>query len=168
MTWFLTEIPCHFMSQIDGSLVQIHIKLHDFSMTFIQVSFVYQAETSLIKESYGMSLECHDTWCHLLTSFLVEKDVKILWKCHDILMEFNRIFMRKTHPRKMPWECHEIPMSFNGITNFGSFWWYLYGKSPWNSHGIWRQFRPKLGWESMMAFYYEGMKEILLKFFQFF
>ena len=84
---------------------------------------------TLMIESYGMSLECHDTWSHLLTSFLVEKDVNILWKCHDILMEFNRTFMRKRHPRKMPWDCHEIPMSFNGIKNFGPFWWYFYGKA---------------------------------------
>ena len=56
-----------------------------------------------------MSLECRDnTWCHLLTSFLVGKDVKILWKCHDILMDFNRIFMRKSHSRK----CHENVMKF--------------------------------------------------------
>ena len=75
-----------------------------------------------------MSLECHDTWCHLLTSFLVEKDVKMLWKCHDILIELRRIFMRKRHLRKMPWECHEIPMPHNGIENFGSFWWYFYEK----------------------------------------
>ena len=91
--------------------------------------------------------------------FLVENDVKILWKCHEILMEFQRIFMRKRHPRKMPWECHEILMSFNGIENFGSFSWYFCGKSPWNRHGIWRHFQPKLWWESMTAFYYEGRLE---------
>ena len=66
-----------------------------------------------------MSLECHDTWCHLLTSCLVEKDVKILWECHDILMQFDRIFIRKRHPRKMPWECHsmglKISVNFDGI-----------------------------------------------------
>ena len=83
-----------------------------------------------------MSLECQDNWCHILTSFLVEKDVKILWKCHDILMEFNRIFMRKRHPRQMPWECHEIPMSFNGVENSASFWWYFMGKV----HGIVMEF----------------------------
>ena len=112
--------------------------------------------TPLIIESYGMSLKCHDTWYHLLTSFLVENDVKLLLKWHDILMELNRIFMRQSHPRKMPWECHAIPMSFNGIQNFGSVWWYFYGKSRWNCHGIWRHFWPKLRWDEMMAFYYEG------------
>ena len=121
-------------------------------MQFSRQFFFFNA---LNKESYGMSLECYDTWCHRLTSFLVEKDVKMLWKCHDILMEFNRIFMRKRHPCKMPWECHEISMSFNGIENFDSFWWDFYGKSPWNCHGIWRHFRQKLRWELMMAFYYE-------------
>ena len=78
-----------------------------------------------------------------------------LWKCHDILMEFNRIFMRQRHPRQIPWECHEIPVLFNGIKNFGSFWWHFYGKNPWNCHGIWCHFRPKLRLESMMAFYYD-------------
>ena len=65
-------------------------------------------QTALIIESYGMSLECHDPWCHLLASFLVEKDVKILWKCHDLLMEFNRIFMRKRHENVMKFQCHSM------------------------------------------------------------
>jgi len=37
MTWILLEIPFHFMSQIDGSLVQIDTKFRDYSMSFIQV-----------------------------------------------------------------------------------------------------------------------------------
>ena len=38
----LIEIPHHFISsQIDGSLVQIHTKFHDYSMLFIQVLFVF-------------------------------------------------------------------------------------------------------------------------------
>ena len=37
----LLEIPCNFMSQIDGSFVQIDIKCQDYSMSFIQVVFVY-------------------------------------------------------------------------------------------------------------------------------
>ena len=41
MTWILMEIPCHFMSQIDGSLVQIHTKFHDYSMTFNQFLFIF-------------------------------------------------------------------------------------------------------------------------------
>ena len=36
------EIPCQFMSQIDGSLVQIDTKFHDYSMSFIQVLFVFR------------------------------------------------------------------------------------------------------------------------------
>ena len=60
--------------------------------------------------------------------FFGQKRCQIPWKCHDILMEFHRIFMRKRHPRKMQRECHEIPMSFNGIKDFGSYWWYFYGK----------------------------------------
>ena len=43
----LMEIPCHVSSQIDGSLrlVQIHTKFHDYSMSFIQVLFVFHART---------------------------------------------------------------------------------------------------------------------------
>ena len=39
------EIPCHFMSQMDGALVQIHIEFRDNSMSFIQVLFVFHAGT---------------------------------------------------------------------------------------------------------------------------
>ena len=39
------EIPCHFMSQIDGSLVQLDIKFHDYSMLSIQDLFVFHAGT---------------------------------------------------------------------------------------------------------------------------
>ena len=48
--WILMEIPCHFMSQIDGSLIQIHTKFFDFFMSFIQVLFVFHAGT------------CHGFW----------------------------------------------------------------------------------------------------------
>ena len=40
----LMEIPRHFMSQIDGNLVQIDTNSHDYSMSFIQVSFVFHAK----------------------------------------------------------------------------------------------------------------------------
>ena len=65
--------------------------------------------------------------------------------------------------KDIPVKCHEIPVSFKGIKNFGSFWRYFDGKIPWNCHGIWGHFRPKLWWESMMAFYYEGMYVYLIK-----
>ena len=39
------EIPCHFMSQIDGSLVRIDTKFHDYSISCIQVLFVVHAQT---------------------------------------------------------------------------------------------------------------------------
>ena len=45
VTWIPMEIPCHFMSQIDGSLVQIHTKFHVISMSFIQALFVFHAGT---------------------------------------------------------------------------------------------------------------------------
>ena len=45
MTWILTRILCHFMSKVDGSLVQLNTKFHDYSMLFIQVLFVFHAGT---------------------------------------------------------------------------------------------------------------------------
>ena len=48
--WILMEIPCHFISQIDDSLVEIYTKFHDYSMSFIQVLFVFHAQT------------CHGFW----------------------------------------------------------------------------------------------------------
>ena len=47
VTWILMEIPCHFMSQIHCSLVQIDTKFHEYSMSFIQVLFVFHAGTSM-------------------------------------------------------------------------------------------------------------------------
>ena len=44
MTWIRMEIPCHFTSQIDSSLVQIHTKFHYYSMSFKQVLFVFHAK----------------------------------------------------------------------------------------------------------------------------
>ena len=44
VTWILMEIPCHFLSQIDGSLVQIHTKFYDYSQLFILVLFVLHAQ----------------------------------------------------------------------------------------------------------------------------
>ena len=45
MTRILMEIPSHFLSEIDGSLVQIHTKFHADSMSFIQVLFIFHAGT---------------------------------------------------------------------------------------------------------------------------
>ena len=41
VTWILMKIPYHFMREIEGSLVQIDTKFHDYSMSFIQVVFVF-------------------------------------------------------------------------------------------------------------------------------
>ena len=81
-----------------------------------------------------------------------QNSTKMSWHFDGIQQDFYE----KRHPRKLPWECYEIPESFNGIKSFGSYWWYFCGKIPWNCHGIWRHFRPKLQRESMMAFYHEG------------
>ena len=39
------ETPCHFLLQIDDSLVQIDTKFHDVSMSFTQILFVFHAGT---------------------------------------------------------------------------------------------------------------------------
>ena len=52
------ENPCHFMPQIDGSVVQIHTKFHDH-MSFIQVLFVFHAPTLhgfWTSSSHGISM----------------------------------------------------------------------------------------------------------------
>ena len=52
-------IPRRFMSQIDGSLVQIHTKFHDYSMSFIQALFVFHAGTwhgFWTSSSHGISM----------------------------------------------------------------------------------------------------------------
>ena len=118
-----------------------------------------------------------------IKSIRTHPDNRILW---DVigpswhLMSFSDIFFgreRRQNSMKMPWhfdgiqqdflwekgipvKCHENVMKFQchsmGLQNFGSFRWYFYGKRPWNCHRIWRHFRPKLRWDEMMAFYYEG------------
>ena len=48
VTWIRMEIPCRFMSQIDGSLIQIDIEFLDYSMSCIQniqVLLVFHAGT---------------------------------------------------------------------------------------------------------------------------
>ena len=42
MDFCLMEIPCYFMSQIDGPLVQIDAEFHDDSMSFVQILFVFR------------------------------------------------------------------------------------------------------------------------------
>jgi len=52
------EISCHFMSQID-SLVQIYTNFHEFSMSFIQLLFVFHVETwheFWTSSSHGISM----------------------------------------------------------------------------------------------------------------
>ena len=45
MSWIVMEIPCQLMSQIDSSLAGIDIKFRDYSMSVIQVLFVFNAQT---------------------------------------------------------------------------------------------------------------------------
>ena len=59
MKSILLEIPFHLTSQIDGSLVQIQTKFHDYSMTIIQVLLVFHAEIwhgFCISSSHGISM----------------------------------------------------------------------------------------------------------------
>ena len=59
MTWVFMKIPCHFMSQIDSSLVQTDSKFHDYFMSFIQVLFVFHPQTwrgFWISSSHGTSM----------------------------------------------------------------------------------------------------------------
>ena len=44
VTWIFMEIPCHFMSEINGSLAKINTKVHDYSMSFILILFVFHAQ----------------------------------------------------------------------------------------------------------------------------
>ena len=41
VTGILMEIPCHLMSQMDGSFLKIDTKFHDDSVSFIQVLFAF-------------------------------------------------------------------------------------------------------------------------------
>ena len=45
VTGFVMKIPWHFTSQIGGNLAKINTKFHDYSMSFIQLLFVYHGET---------------------------------------------------------------------------------------------------------------------------
>ena len=47
VTWILMEIPCHFMSQIDGSLVDMDTKFHDHSM-HIYTGFICFPSSNMI------------------------------------------------------------------------------------------------------------------------
>ena len=70
VTRILMEIPCHFSSQLDLVAVsfQIHTKFHDYSMSFIQVLFVYHSKT----------------WQWILDKFKS-------WNFHDIYQENDGI-----------------------------------------------------------------------------
>ena len=77
----------YFMSQIDGSLVQIHTKFHDYSMLFIQVLFVYPyAQTRhgfYWSSSHGISMAWTRKWWDFPCGFGVTFDqaaVKETWE----------------------------------------------------------------------------------------
>ena len=97
MTWILMKIPCHFSSQIDGSLVQIHTKFHDYSMSFIQV--------------YLFSMHKHDT--DFLMSFWRQFGLVRKW---DQVREKSRHFFSKWHGNSWTWTCPKS-MSCSSMEN---------------------------------------------------
>ena len=62
MTWILMEIPCHFESQIDRSLVKIDSKFHDYSMSFIQVLSVFVFSMLEHDMDFGQGQVMEFTW----------------------------------------------------------------------------------------------------------
>ena len=97
VTWILMEIPCHFLSQIDGSLVKIHTNFHDNSMSFFQVLFVFHAKTwhgFYTSSSHGISMAFANKMTEFpsdLMSFPISDQtaVKKTWQnpCHIFYME---------------------------------------------------------------------------------
>jgi len=75
MTGILVKIPCHFMSQIDGSLAQIDTKFRDYSMSFIQVWFVFHAKT------------CHGFYTSSIIGIFMAY-AKLWWEFHRIWSHF--------------------------------------------------------------------------------
>ena len=82
----------------------------------------------------------------------LQNSMEMSWHFDGIPQDFYEKRASPSNAMRMSWNFNVIQW----IKNLGSFWWYFYGESPWNCHGIWRHFRPKLWRESMTAFYYEG------------
>ena len=69
------EISCHFMSQIDGSLVQIDIELLEDFLSFIHILFVFHTKTC--QKDFGQ-VEIMEFQWHLLRKWW---DFQRIW-CH--------------------------------------------------------------------------------------
>ena len=76
MTGILMEIPCNFSSQIDCSLVEIHTKFHDYSMSFLQVLFVFHAGISIRFGSIFDQTTVKSTWENL--SYFLQGAISLL------------------------------------------------------------------------------------------
>ena len=76
------EIPSHFTSQIDGSLVEIDTEFHDYSITFIQVLFVFHSKHDM---DFGHVRVMEFPW-HLLRK---------CWDFHRILCHFRPNYRQK-------------------------------------------------------------------------
>ena len=105
VTWILLEILCNFMSQIDGSLVPIDTKYHDYSMSFIQVLFGYpyaQTRNGFYRSSsHGISMAFVNKmmgfpvwiWCHFRPSCR-QRDMRksmshFLQGCYGLFLHFQ-------------------------------------------------------------------------------
>ena len=58
--WILMKIPCQLMLQIHVSLVQLQTKIHDHSMSCIQILIIFHAGTWYgfwASSSHGISME---------------------------------------------------------------------------------------------------------------
>ena len=141
VTWILLEIPCHFISQTDGRLVQIDTKFHDHSMSFSQVLFVFHAgawhgfwrssnpgiSVAFAKKMMGFSSD--------LVSFLTKLPSKRHEKMHVIF--FTRTLLWCSPCRKFDMDSHGNSMLFH-ITNWRQFernWHQI----PWPFHVIYIQ-----------------------------
>ena len=100
MTWILTEIPCHFSSQIEGSLVQIHTKFHViypgficfpcWNMTWILDKFKSWNFHGICSENDGNSIGFGDTFDQSIPSRRHENTMSHF--LHGYLQYFNNYY----------------------------------------------------------------------------
>ena len=95
-----------------AALVENDVKFHDDSMDFFLKNTI---EMNLDFQSHWMALEFHDILMAFTgDAFSSLKSCEIPSKCHDISIEFWRLFQ----PKKMSKDdvkCHDIPMTSHRI-----------------------------------------------------
>ena len=109
-------------------------------------------DNRILRDVIGMS------W-HLMSSFDIffgrkrrQNSMEMSWHFDGIQQDFYEEKASPVNAMRMSWNSNVIQWDWTFRFILTVFLW----KSPWNCHGIWRHFRPKLRWESMIAFYYEG------------